>query len=179
LASPLNNIFNRANSEKVNTYTYTPRFISGNYNIDPQLAEINKTNAIARYNQANINPNTGAGMAYGLQSAVARNNALGNVYSSQYDMRNRVAAQNAGIYNQWAPQYANALHVAATEQAQNDAAARAYNQTAIRDLSTTLQSMRKDKRLSKRDQALLQYMKPFLEYGSTMEQVGNLDSGMQ
>jgi hypothetical protein len=70
-----------AKSEPVDIYSYTPKFAPVEYNVSPQLRQIDRTNAIARYNQANINPNTGANMAFGLQSAIARNNAMADVYA--------------------------------------------------------------------------------------------------
>ena len=105
-------------------------------------------------------------MAFGLQSAVARNNAMNNLYSQKYNTQNQLRAQNANIYNQWGNQYANAQHIASVEQAQNDTAAKQYNNQALTELSTTLQSMRKDKRLTKRDQVMLEYMKDYLGYGT-------------
>lgn len=166
LALPMSKAFNKAKSDKVNAYSYTPQFLSTDYDINPQLSEIDRSYAMSRYNQANISPNTGAGMAFGLQSAVARNNAMNNLYSQKYNTQNQLRAQNANIYNQWGNQYANAQHIASVEQAQNDAAAKQYNNQALTELSTTLQSMRKDKRLTKRDQVMLEYMKDYLGYGT-------------
>ena len=166
LALPMSKAFNKAKSDKVNAYSYTPQFLSTNYDINPQLSEIDRSYAMSRYNQANISPNTGAGMAFGLQSAVARNNAMNNLYSQKYNTQNQLRAQNANIYNQWGNQYANAQHIASVEQAQNDTAAKQYNNQALTELSTTLQSMRKDKRLTKRGQVMLEYMKDYLGYGT-------------
>ena len=166
LALPMSKAFNKAKSDKVNAYSYTPQFLPTDYDINPQLSEIDRSYAMSRYNQANISPNTGAGMAFGLQSAVARNNAMNNLYSQKYNTQNQLRAQNANIYNQWGNQYANAQHIASVEQAQNDTAAKQYNNQALTELSTTLQSMRKDKRLTKRDQVMLEYMKDYLGYGT-------------
>jgi hypothetical protein len=66
---------------------------------------------------ANVNPNTGANMAFGIQSAVNRNNAIANAYSQKNNAENQMAFNNAQIANQWGQQYANARHVAAVEQA--------------------------------------------------------------
>ena len=155
-----------AKSEPVDIYSYTPKFAPVEYNVSPQLRQIDRTNAIARYNQANINPNTGANMTFGLQSAIARNNAMADVYAQKYNIENKNIGRNIDIYNQWANSYANARHQAAIEQAQNDASARNVRRKGISDLSTILQSVRRDKRLTKRDSALLDYMAPYLRYGS-------------
>ena len=179
LALPMSKAFNKAKSDKVNAYSYTPQFLSTGYDINPQLSEIDRSYAMSRYNQANISPNTGAGMAFGLQSAVARNNAMNNLYSQKYNTQNQLRAQNANIYNQWGNQYANAQHIASVEQAQNDTAAKQYNNQALTELSTTLQSMRKDKRLTKRDQVILEYMKDYLGYGTKDDTLTALINGFK
>ena len=179
LALPMSKAFNKAKSDKVNAYSYTPQFLSTDYDINPQLSEIDRSYAMSRYNQANISPNTGAGMAFGLQSAVARNNAMNNLYSQKYNTQNQLRAQNANIYNQWGNQYANAQHIASVEQAQNDTAAKQYNNQALTELSTTLQSMRKDKRLTKRDQVMLEYMKDYLGYGTKDDTLTALINGFK
>ena len=165
LAPGLANL-NVSKPETVDTYTYSPKFGPSTYDVAPLLRDIDESNAIARYNQGRINPNTGAGMAYGLQSSVNRNKAIQDVYNQQRNIEAQYAMQNAGIYNQWGNQYADARHQAAIEQAQNDAAYRGTINKGISDLSTTLQSMRKDKRLTKRDQVMLEYMKDYLGYGT-------------
>jgi hypothetical protein len=65
---------------------------------------------------ANINPYTGANMAFGIQSAVNRNNAIADAYSQKNNAENQMAFNNAQIANQWGQQYANARHIAANEQ---------------------------------------------------------------
>nr|DAL58507.1 MAG TPA_asm: hypothetical protein [Bacteriophage sp.] len=56
-------------------------------------------------------------MAFGIQSAVNRNNAIANAYSQKNNAENQMAFNNAQIANQWGQQYANARHIAANEQA--------------------------------------------------------------
>jgi aspartate-semialdehyde dehydrogenase len=59
-------LFDRERAEKVDTYTYNPVYGPTEYNIDPLLEQITMSDRISRYNMANINPNTGANMAFGL-----------------------------------------------------------------------------------------------------------------
>lgn len=178
LAGPIGNIFS-GSPERVETYTYDPVYGPTDYNIDPILREAALSDRIARYNMANINHNTGANMAFGLQSAVNRNKAIANAYATKNNAENQMAFNNAQIANQWGQQYANARHLASVEQAQNDAAARNIRRKGFGDLSTRIQQISRDKRLTKRDSAVLEAMLPYLEYGMTSDQLTKLYNNLK
>lgn len=178
LAGPIDNIFS-GSPERVETYTYDPVYGPTDYNIDPILREAALSDRIARYNMANINHNTGANMAFGLQSAVNRNKAIANAYATKNNAENQMAFNNAQIANQWGQQYANARHLASVEQAQNDAAARNIRRKGFGDLSTRIQQISRDKRLTKRDSAVLEAMLPYLEYGMTSDQLTKLYNNLK
>lgn len=178
LAGPIGNIFS-GSPERVETYTYDPVYGPTDYNIDPILREAALSDRIARYNMANINPNTGANMAFGLQSAVNRNKAIANAYATKNNAENQMAFNNAQIANQWGQQYANARHLASVEQAQNDTATRNIRRKGFGDLSTRIQQISKDKRLTKRDSAVLEAMLPYLEYGMTSDQLTKLYNNLK
>lgn len=178
LAGPIGNIFS-GSLERVETYTYDPVYGPTDYNIDPILREAALSDRIARYNMANINPNTGANMAFGLQSAVNRNKAIANAYATKNNAENQMAFNNAQIANQWGQQYANARHLASVEQAQNDAATRNIRGKGFGDLSTRIQQISKDKRLTKIDSAVLEAMLPYLEYGMTSDQLTKLYNNLK
>lgn len=178
LAGPIGNIFS-GSPERVETYTYDPVYGPTDYNIDPILKEATLSDRIARYNMANINHNTGANMAFGLQSAVNRNKAIANAYATKNNAENQMAFNNAQIANQWGQQYANARHLASVEQAQNDAAAGNIRRKGFGDLSTRIQQISRDKRLTKRDSAVLEAMLPYLEYGMTSDQLTKLYNNLK
>lgn len=178
LAGPIGNIFS-GSPERVETYTYDLVYGPTDYNIDPILREAALSDRIARYNMANINHNTGANMAFGLQSAVNRNKAIANAYATKNNAENQMAFNNAQIANQWGQQYANARHLASVEQAQNDAAARNIRRKGFGDLSTRIQQISRDKRLTKRDSAVLEAMLPYLEYGMTSDQLTKLYNNLK
>lgn len=178
LAGPIGNIFS-GSPERVETYTYDPVYGPTDYNIDPILKEATLSDRIARYNMANINHNTGANMAFGLQSAVNRNKAIANAYATKNNAENQMAFNNAQIANQQGQQYANARHLASVEQAQNDAAARNIRRKGFGDLSTRIQQISRDKRLTKRDSAVLEAMLPYLEYGMTSDQLTKLYNNLK
>lgn len=178
LAGPIGNIFS-GSPERVETYTYDPAYGPTDYNIDPILREATISDRIARYNMANINPNTGANMAFGLQSVVNRNKAIANAYATKNNAENQMAFNNAQIANQWGQQYANARHLASVEQAQNDTAARNIRRKGFGDLSTRIQQISRDKRLTERDSAVLEAMLPYLEYGMTSDQLTKLYNNLK
>lgn len=178
LAGPIGNIFS-GSPERVETYTYDPVYGPTDYNIDPILREATLSDRIARYNMANINPNTGANMAFGLQSTVNRNKAIANAYTTKNNAENQMAFNNAQIANQWGQQYANARHLASVEQAQNDAATGNIRRKGFGDLSTRIQQINKDKRLTKSDSAVLEAMLPYLEYGMTSDQLTKLYNNLK
>lgn len=173
LIGPISNMTAKRGETNV-PYMYTPKYGPTEWNIDPMLTEINRSNAIARYNQSRLSPNTGAGLAFGIQSAVARNEAMSRAYAEKNNMENQMAMQNAGIYNDAARYNAQARHQAAVENAQDRAAVDNARRLGLSQLGTALQTMSKDKRLSKRDTAMLNAMIPYLEYGMTKEQLTTL-----
>ena len=159
-------LFDRERAEKVDTYTYNPVYGPTNYNIDPILREATLSDRIARYNMANINPNTGANMAFGLQSAVNRNKTIANAYATKNNAENQMAFNNAQIANQWGQQYADARHIAATEYAQNKANARDINRRNFASALNNWGASLRDKKQTSMDMAALEMLQPMLNYGT-------------
>lgn len=176
LTGPIANIAS-ATPEKAKVFTYTPQFTSTDYDITPMLREIDLSNAITRYN---INKAGGAGiganLAQAIQGQVARDRAISQAYNQKLNIENERKARNTNIYNDWARYDNQASYRGYVEDSQNRAAADQIRRTGIRDLSTALQTMSKDRRLTKRDQATLAAMEPFLQYGMTKEQYQKLIS---
>lgn len=159
-------LFDRERAEKVDAYTYNPVYGPTNYNIDPILREATLSDRIARYNMANINPNTGANMAFGLQSAVNRNKTIANAYSTKNNAENQMAFNNAQIANQWGQQYADARHIAATEYAQNKANTRNINRRNFASALNNWGASLRDKKQTSMDMAALEMLQPMLNYGT-------------
>lgn len=149
------------------------------YNIQPQLDAINRTNAIARYNETQLAPRTGANLAFGIQSAVARNRAINEAYNNQRAINNQTRARNAQVATATSQFNAQAQHTADVENAQNRAQARNLRRQYRSANAAIIPSMLRDIRQNKRDQALLEYMRPFLEYGQSDEAITNLFKGMK
>ena len=177
-------IANHQNAKGLNPEPVYPRYARAyfspvEYNIQPQLDAINRTNAIARYNETQLAPRTGANLAFGIQSAVARNRAINEAYNNQRAINNQTRARNAQVATATSQFNAQAQHTADVEYAQNRAQARNLRRQYRSANAAIIPSMLRDIRQNKRDQALLEYMRPFLEYGSTSEAFANLKRGMK
>lgn len=177
-------VANTQNAKDLNPEPVYPRYARAyfspvEYNIQPQLDAINRTNAIARYNETQLAPRTGANLAFGIQSAVARNRAINEAYNNQRAINNQTRARNAQVATATSQFNAQAQHTADVEYAQNRAQARNLRRQYRSANAAIIPSMLRDIRQNKRDQALLEYMRPFLEYGSTSEAFANLKRGMK
>ena len=177
-------IANHQNAKDLNPEPVYPRYARAyfspvEYNIQPQLDAINRTNAIARYNETQLAPRTGANLAFGIQSAVARNRAINEAYNNQRAINNQTRARNTQVATATSQFNAQAQHTADVENAQNRAQARNLRRQYRSANAAIIPSMLRDIRQNKRDQALLEYMRPFLEYGSTSEAFANLKRGMK
>lgn len=144
--------------------TWLPKYRPVAVDITPQRRAIDDSMAIARYNQANINPNTGAGMAYGLQAANNRAKQLADVYSYQMNAQNELIGQNVNIHNQWAPQMAAARYQAIADTRANEAAADAQRDMNIRDAMSYL-----------RDEQIKPFLKQYLSSGAYNKSIKKLN----
>ena len=138
-------LFGNYDYDSEQAYINPAKYIPTGVSIDPIRRTADESYAMSRYNQANINPNTGAGMAYGLQAASNRAKTIADAYKWQQDAQNKLIAQNVGIYNDWAAREAQARHIANTETQQNKAAARMMKDQAIKDAYEFTTGRRNDK----------------------------------
>ena len=138
------------------------KYVPTGVSIEPIRRAANESYAMARYNQENISPNTGVGMAYGLQAAANRAKTLADAYTWQQDAQNKLIAQNAGIYNDWAKRFDAARYQAIADTRANEGAAQQMKDSAIRDALEFTQGRRNDK-------ILADMMKPIFEYGTPNE----------
>lgn len=109
------------------------KYLPTSVSIDPIRRAADESYAMARYNQANISPNTGAGTAYGLQSATNRAKTLADAHTWQQDAQNKLIAQNVGIYNDWTKRYDAARYQAIADTRANEGAAQQMRDQAIKD----------------------------------------------
>lgn len=139
---------------KPNRYTppiWTPKYGPTDYNINPQLAEVALSDNIAKYNMAQLNPNTGANMAFGLQSAINRDKQTAALYADKFNKENEMKWKNAGIYNQWAPDIANRFERAADINARRQDNYITQRSKALANIFTTAQGINKDRVQNNKD----------------------------
>lgn len=120
-------LWDKAKAEPVQYEIPVAKYVPTGINIDPALNAIDESMALARYNQQNINPNTGAGMAYGLQAAANRAKQYADAYAYQTNAQNELIGKNIGIYNNWATNKANIMNKVYDQSAANRATARNIN----------------------------------------------------
>lgn len=162
LSQPL---WDRAKAETVNYESPVYKYIPTAVDVSSQLRDVDQSYALARYNFANLYPNTGAGMAAGLQAASNRAKQLSNIRQYQTNAQNELIGKNVGIYNNWANEYARIMNSVYDKTAANRAAARNINrQNRAAALSNYGQMLKDDKQFAM-DTMKLQMMEPMMQYG--------------
>lgn len=135
------------------------------FGISPAKRAIRENRAISNYNAANYNPNTGANLAYRIQSQVAANKAISDLYSTASNVNNQYKADYASTLNSLGQQRVNATNMAVDMNARSRAAARNIQRTALSQLSQYAQNKQLMKNQKSRDMAMLEMYGPFLEAG--------------
>lgn len=135
------------------------------FDISPAKRAIRENRAISNYNAANYNPNTGANLAYRIQSQVAANKAISDLYSTASNVNNQYKADYASTLNSLGQQRVNATDMAVDMNARSRAAARNIQRTALNQLSQYAQNKQLMKNQKSRDMAMLEMYGPFLEAG--------------
>lgn len=124
LSQPL---WDRAEAEPVNYESPVYKYMPTQIDVSSQLRDADQSYALSRYNFANLYPNTGAGMAAGLQAASNRAKQYADIRQWQTNAQNELIGKNVGIYNNWANEHARILNDVYNKSAQNRAAARNIN----------------------------------------------------
>lgn len=133
--------------------------------ISPAKRAIRENRSISNYNAANYNPNTGANLAYRLQSQIAANKAIADLYSTASNVNNQYAGEYANTLNNLGQQRVQATNMAVDMNAKSRAAARNIQRTALSQLSQYAQNKQLMKNQKSRDMAMLDMYGPFLEAG--------------
>jgi len=114
-----------------------------------------------------MNTNTGANMAYSLQSAVDTNKAITNLRSMESNANNQYLGEYANTMNNLGQQWVGATNLAAEANAQNRATARNIRRAGISQLSQWAQNRELMRNQEARDNAMLAMYGPFLQAGYT------------
>ena len=143
------------------------------YDITPALRELSTSRAISDYNASQSNTNTGANMAYRLQSAVVLDKAIANLYNQASNMQSQFDADYASTLNNLGQQYVGAINLSSDLGARNRAAAYNIRNAGLGQLSKWAQTQQLMRNQKKRDKQMLGLYKPFLESGFTNTDLTN------
>lgn len=146
------------------------------FNIDPAIRSIKDNIAVSNYNADQMNPNTGANMAYRLQSAIAADKAISDLYSQKSNIDNQYKGDYANILNSLGQQNVAARNMSTDLNARSRAAARNINREALSQISNYAQNRRLMNNQKYRDMAMLDAYAPFLESIYKTEDYSNLMS---
>lgn len=169
LAPTISNMYTRP--EQFNA-TYNPyesqirsTMANRKFDISPAKRAIRENRSISNYNAANYNPNTGANLAYRLQSQIAANKAIADLYSTASNVNNQYAGEYANTLNNLGQRRVQATNMAVDMNAKSRAVARNIQRTALSQLSQYAQNKQLMKNQKSRDMAMLDMYGPFLEAG--------------
>lgn len=169
LAPTISNMYARPETFNAtyNPYESQIRQTMANRKFDISSAKraIRENRSISNYNAANYNPNTGANLAYRLQSQIAANKAIADLYSTASNVNNQYAGEYANTLNSLGQQRVQATNMAVDMNAKSRAAARNIQRTALSQLSQYAQNKQLMKNQKSRDMAMLDMYGPFLEAG--------------
>lgn len=135
------------------------------FDISPAKRAIRENRSISNYNATNYNPSTGANLAYRLQSQIAANKAIADLYSTASNVNNQYAGEYANTLNNLGQQRIQATNMAVDMNAKSRAAARNIQRTALSQLSQYAQNKQLMKNQKSIDMAMLDMYGPFLEAG--------------
>lgn len=135
------------------------------FDISPAKRAIRENRSISNYNAANYNPSTGANLAYRLQSQIAANKAIADLYSTASNVNNQYAGEYANTLNNLGQQRIQATNMAVDMNAKSRAAARNIQRTVLSQLSQYAQNKQLMKNQKSIDMAMLDMYGPFLEAG--------------
>ena len=139
------------------------------YNIDKERQEILENRALANRNVARTNTNTGANLAYALNSALQNEKNIANAYRYADNVNAQYAKEYADAMNNLGQQWVAETNGVQEKNAANKAAIRNIRKQGATQMSNWLQRNRAEKNKRDSDLAMLNLYKPFLEAGTPRE----------
>lgn len=143
------------------------------YNINPLLRDIEQNRDVANYSASQQMTNTGHNMAFRLQNAIQANKAKAAARATESNVNNQYKGEYANAMNDLGKQWVNATNLASDLNAQNRASARNIRRAGLSQLSQFAQNKTLMRNQSKRDRAMLELYKPFLQAGFTSDTIKN------
>lgn len=137
------------------------------YNINPAIEDLNRNRATSNYNASQINTNTGANLAYRLQSAVNTDRAIASLRSQESNANNQYLGDYANTMNSLGQQWVNATNMANEANAQNRATSRNIRRAGLSQLSQWAQNRELMRNQKARDMEMWPLYQRFLQAGFT------------
>lgn len=140
------------------------RTMSGRkFDIAPAKRAIRENRAISNYNASQYNPTTGANLAYRLQSQIAADKAISDLYSQKNNIDNRYKSDYANTLNNLGQQFVGSRNLSIDQNARSRASSRNINRAGLSQLSNYFQNKELMRNQRNRDIAMLEAYAPFLE----------------
>ena len=143
------------------------------YNINPLLRDIEQNRDVANYSASQQMTNTGHNMAFRLQNAIQANKAKAAARATESNVNNQYKGEYTNAMNDLGKQWVNATNLASDLNAQNRASTRNIRRAGLSQLSQFAQNKSLMRNQSKRDKAMLELYKPFLQAGFTSDAITN------
>lgn len=143
------------------------------YNVNPLLRDIEQNRDVANYSASQQMTNTGHNMAFRLQNAIQANKAKAAARATESNVNNQYKGEYANAMNDLGKQWVNATNLASDLNEQNRASARNIRRAGLSQLSQFAQNKSLMRNQSKRDKAMLELYKPFLQAGFTSDAIKN------
>ena len=137
------------------------------YDINPAIEDLNRNRATSNYNASQINTNTGANLAYRLQSAVNTDRAIASLRSQESNVNNQYLGDYANTMNSLGQQWVNATNIANEANAQNRATTRDIRRAGLSQLSQWAQNRELMRNQKARDMEMWPLYQRFLQAGFT------------
>ena len=150
-----------------NPYSSTIRDVMAGrrYDIDAAMAEGRRNRATSNYNANAFNTNTGANLAYRLQSARNYDNYVAKLRDTKNNVENQYKAEYANAMNDLGRQWVNATNLAVDQNARSRAAARNIQRQGLSEIGELGQTIAKHYNQKKRDKEMLPLYMEFLKSG--------------
>lgn len=168
LAPIMSNLFTSDPEKVLANYNPYTRAISNTmsrrrFNIEPAIQDIRRNRSVTDYNASQMNTNTGANMAYRLQSAIAQNDAIAAIRAQENNVNNQDRGEYANMMNNLGQQFVAANNLADDLNAQNRATARNIRRAGLSQLSGWFQNRELMRNQRNRDRAMLTMYGPLLQ----------------
>lgn len=137
------------------------------YDISPAIEDLTRNRATSNYNASQINTNTGANLAYRLQSAVNTDRAIASLRSQESNANNQYLGDYANTMNSLGQQWVNATNIANEANAQNRATTRNIRRAGLSQLSQWAQNRELMRNQKARDMEMWPLYQRFLQAGFT------------